>query len=681
MSRLVEVAVPLPLHDVYVYSVPEGLDAQLALGARVKVPFGRRNLVGYAVGFPATTALAEVKSITGILDAPPLLTDKLLELGRWIASYYACTLGEALRAVLPAAAHRQRGAQRGRRVEMPTSSALLEAAPPLALNAWQETVLAPIARRLAQGGYESFLLHGVTGSGKTEVYLHAVRAAVARGHGAIILIPEIALTPQTADRFRSRLGTELGILHSAMTMAERHDVLNAAARGEIQVVLGARSAIFAPFRQLGIVVVDEEHEPSYKQSEKPRYHARAVALMRGRLEGAVVLLGSATPSLESYHNARTGKHVLLRIPERVDRRPMPRVQVIDMRREENRRAVIAPVLLDALVARLESGEQSILLLNRRGHSNYVQCFGCGELVRCPHCDISLTYHSVGSALRCHYCNHTRAVPRHCPKCANPCQVFRGVGTQRLEQDLGGLLPGARLRRMDLDTTSRRGAHRSILEEFARGEVDILLGTQMVAKGHDFPGVTLVGVIQADGGLSLPDFRASERTFQLLAQVAGRAGRGERPGDVYIQTLCPDHISIITAAAQDFDGFFAQEAELRRDLGYPPFARLVGITGQGPELPRLTRAMERLAGALRPAPPNSSPGASAARVEAATTALKVLGPAASAIPRLRGRYREQILVKGSLSPDDKTRLLAQVTESARGLPGVEFQVDVDPVNML
>jgi len=333
MSRLVEVAVPLPLHDVYVYSVPEGLDAQLALGARVKVPFGRRNLVGYAVGFPATTALAEVKSITGILDAPPLLTDKLLELGRWIASYYACTLGEALRAVLPAAAHRQRGAQRGRRVEMPTSSALLEAAPPLALNAWQETVLAPIARRLAQGGYESFLLHGVTGSGKTEVYLHAVRAAVARGHSAIILIPEIALTPQTADRFRSRLGTELGILHSAMTMAERHDVLNAAARGEIQVVLGARSAIFAPFRQLGIVVVDEEHEPSYKQSEKPRYHARAVALMRGRLEGAVVLLGSATPSLESYHNARTGKHVLLRIPERVDRRPMPRVHVIDMRRE------------------------------------------------------------------------------------------------------------------------------------------------------------------------------------------------------------------------------------------------------------------------------------------------------------------------------------------------------------
>ncbi len=668
MSRLVEVAVPLPLQEAFVYSVPAALDAHLHAGARVQVPFGRRSLVGYAVGFPASSSLDKLKPIAAVLDEPPLLTATLLELARWMAAYYACSLGEALRAVLPAAARRQRGAPRGRRAEAPSGAAFLEAAPPLALNTWQETALRRVVQRIDAGGYESFQLHGVTGSGKTEVYLQAARATLACGRAAIILIPEIALTPQTADRFRARLGAELGILHSGMTMAERYDVLVAAASGAIQVVLGARSAIFAPFRNLGLVVVDEEHEPSYKQNEKPRYHARAVALVRARLEGAAVLLGSATPSLESYQNALGGKHVLLRIPERVDRRPLPTVHVVDMRAEENRRAVLSPRLLDALAARLEQREQSILLLNRRGHSNFVQCFACGELVRCPFCDISLTYHSVGNVLRCHYCNHARAVPRECPQCGNPCQVFRGAGTQRLEQDLAGLLPAARLRRMDLDTTSRRGAHRTILAEFARGEVDILLGTQMVAKGHDFPGVTLVGVIQADGGLSLPDFRAAERTFQLIAQVAGRAGRGEKTGDVIIQTLCPDHYSIVLAAAQDYRGFFDHEAELRRSLRYPPFARLLGITGQAAEPGRLTPAMEALAVRLRAA---TTGGAGGGR--------QVLGPAASAIPRLRGRYREQILVKGSLLPEEKARLVDQVNQE--GLAGVEFQVDVDPVNML
>jgi primosomal protein N' (replication factor Y) len=667
MSRLVEVAVPLPLQDAFVYSVPEALQEQLQAGARVQVPFGRRSLVGYAVGFPSASSLDKVRPIAAVLDEPPLLTPALLELARWMAAYYACSLGEALRAVLPAAARRQRGEPRGRRAEAASGAAFLEAAPPLQLNAWQGEALGRIAQRLDAGGYESFLLHGVTGSGKTEVYLQAVRATLGRRRAAIILIPEIALTPQTADRFRARLGTELGILHSGMTMAERHDVLRAAAGGDIQVVLGARSAVFAPFRNLGLIVVDEEHEPSYKQNEKPRYHARAVALVRARLEGAAVVLGSATPSLESYHNALVGKHRLLGIPERVDRRPLPRVQVVDMRAEENRRAVISPPLLDALAARLEQHEQSILLLNRRGHSNFVQCFACGELVRCPYCDISLTYHSVGNALRCHYCNHARPVPKECPHCRNPCQVFRGAGTQRLEQDLAGLLPGSRLRRMDLDTTSRRGAHRSILADFARGAVDILLGTQMVAKGHDFPGVTLVGVIQADGGLSLPDFRAAERTFQLIAQVAGRAGRGEKPGDVIIQTLCPEHYSIAMAAAQDYRGFFDHELELRRSLRYPPFARLLGITGQGAELARLTCAMEGLAARLRAA----AGGAEAGRA--------VLGPAASAIPRLRGRYREQILVKGGLRPEEKAGLLEMVI--AEALAGVEFQVDVDPVNML
>jgi primosomal protein N' (replication factor Y) len=665
MSRLVEVAVPLPLQDSFTYAVPDELVETLGAGARVQVPFGRRKLVGYAVGFPERTDLRALKQVGAVLDDPPLLTPKLLDLGRWIASYYACSFGEALRALLPTGARRVRGARRGRRAEQPDEVTLVEAQVPHELNRWQREVLGHIAARIEQGGYEAFLLHGVTGSGKTEVYLRAVRATLARGRSALILIPEIALTPQTADRFRSRLGAELGILHSGMTLAERHDVLVAAATGDIQVVLGARSAIFAPFRNLGLVVVDEEHEPSYKQGEKPRYHARSVALMRGSLEGAAVLLGSATPSLESYYNVERKKHTLLCIPERVDRRPLASVHVVDMRMEENRRAVVSQVLLDALAQRLEQREQCILLLNRRGHSNYLQCFGCGELVRCPYCDISLTYHAVGQVLRCHYCNHARAVPRECPSCSNPCQLLRGVGTQRLEQDLAGLLPSARLRRMDLDTTARRGAHRAILQDFARGEVDVLLGTQMVAKGHDFPGVTLVGVVQADGGLSLPDFRAAERTFQLLAQVAGRAGRGARLGDVYIQTLCPEHYSVSLAAAQNYEVFYARESALRRDLVYPPFARLVGITGLGPEPVRLRRAMEELAGSLR--------AASAGR------SLQILGPAPSPIPRLRGRFREQILVKGTLGAEGKAHLLQQVAD--RSVPGVDFQVDVDPVNML
>jgi primosomal protein N' (replication factor Y) len=667
MERLVEVAVPLPLRDLYTYTVPEALEPSVAPGARVQVPFGRRNVVGYVVGFPAATTVPRLKPIDRLLDDPPLLTPALLDLARWIASYYACSFGEALRAVLPGGVDRRRAAPRGRGAG-PTAGALLEASPPAQLNTWQQAAFDRVAARLEQGGFEAFLLHGVTGSGKTEVYLHAIRHALERGRTAILLIPEIALTPQAADRIRARLDTPIGILHSAMTPAERHDVMVAAARGDVRVVLGARSAVFAPLRDLGLVVVDEEQETSYKQGEKPRYHARAVALVRASLEGAAVLLGSATPSLESYHNARRGKHVLLEIPERVDARPLPRVHLVDMRADEERGAVVSTKLLDALALRLEHREQAILLLNRRGHSNYVQCFACGEIVHCPYCDISLTYHATDRRLRCHYCNHARAVPETCPTCANPCQVFRGVGTQQLEQALGGLLPGARLARMDVDTTSRKGAHRRILEEFARGAVDVLLGTQMVAKGHDFPGVTLVGVVNADAGLSLPDFRAAERTFQLLAQVAGRAGRGDKPGDVYVQTASPEHYAIAFAAAQDYVGFFGREADLRQSLRYPPFARLVQVTGLGPDRAQLRESMVAVETQLR-------------RWGTPDEPLQVLGPAPSPIPRLRGRFREQLLLKGALGSEAKRILVERLEAASRAAPGIEFQVDVDPAHML
>ena len=668
MTALVAVALPLPLHESFTYTL-DPAQRRPEIGTRVRVPFGRRTLVGYVVGYPDSTTLQarQLKGIEAVLDPTPILTPALMELGRWISSYYVCSLGEALRAILPAGAQRRRGPRRGRSVERSASAALLEQAPPASLNTWQRAVLGEVTRSLAAGAFEAFLLHGVTGSGKTEVYMHAIRATLSHGRASIVLIPEIALTPQTADRFRSRLGAEVGILHSGMTLAERHDVLSAAASGDVQVVLGARSAVFAPFRNLGLIVIDEEHENSYKQSEKPRYHARAVGLMRARLEKAVVLLGSATPSLETYQNTIVHKHVRLEMPQRVDARPLARVHVVDMRREENRTRVVSDELLEALVQRVERREQAILLLNRRGHSNYVQCLTCGNLVRCPSCEISLTYHSSGRALRCHYCGHSRGVPDDCPDCGSPCQVFRGIGTQRLEQELASLLPQARVRRMDFDTTSRRGAHRAILEEFARGDVDVLMGTQMVAKGHDFPGVTLVGVLQADAGLSLPDFRAAERTFHLLAQVAGRAGRGKIPGDVYIQTLCPEHYTIALAARQDYPVFFARESDLRRSLGYPPHARLLAITGLGPDRSQLESTMRQVAARLRQ--PALTPG------------VQVLGPAPSAIPRLRGRYREQILLKGNMSPESKDRLSRLLAETSKGLPGIDFQVDVDPVSLL
>ena len=667
MSRLIEVAVPLPLLQPFTYSVPDEMAEAVRQGARVEVPFGRRALVGYVVGFPEQTEVRRLKDIVRVVDDPPILSASLLELGAWISRYYACSLGEALRAVLPAGLDRKRSAPRGRRAEHTVEGTLLEASPPTELNAWQQAAFDAVAARIDQRGFEAFLLHGVTGSGKTEVYLHAIRRTLERGRSAIVLIPEIALTPQAADRFRARLQTEVGVLHSGMTQAERHDVLLAAARGTVRVVLGARSAVFAPFRDLGLIVVDEEQEPSYKQGEKPRYHARSVALMRGQLEGAAVLLGSATPSLESFHNAERGKHVMLHIPARVDGRPLPRVHLVDMRSEEHREALISRPLLDAMSNRLHRGEQCILLLNRRGYAHYVQCFACGDIVKCPYCDISLTYHATDGRLRCHYCNHARAVPAECPGCGNPCQVFQGVGTQQLEQDLHGLLPEARISRMDFDTTSRRGTHRRILENFGRGEVDILLGTQMVAKGHDFPGVTLVGVIQADAGLSLPDFRAAERTFQLLAQVAGRAGRGAMPGDVYIQTLCAEHYGIALAAAQDYPAFYAHEVGLRGSLAYPPGARLASIVGLGPERAALRQAMQAIAARLR----GGALGA----------AVVVLGPAECPIPRLRGRYRDQLLLKGAITEAAKLSLQEILAEQSRTTPGQDFQIDVDPVHMM
>ena len=436
----------------------------------------------------------------------------------------------------------------------------------------------------------TFLLHGVTGSGKTEIYLQAIAHALSQGKGAIVLVPEISLTPQTVERFKARFSsgpqqTLVAVLHSHLSVGERHDEWHKIRQGRARIVIGARSAIFAPVEPLGLIIVDEEHEHTYKQEEAPRYHARDVAIMRGQMEGAVVVLGSATPSLESYYNCKNGKYALLDLPERVDDQKMPHVRVVDMRqaaRGGKGPPLFSPQLKEAITQRLERKEQTILFLNRRGYSTSLQCPLCGYVAECPNCSLSLTYHRPEQKLRCHLCGHVEPVPGVCPqvKCKNPAIRFAGTGTQKVEETLGKLFPHARVKRMDADVMKRKDDYRKVLGDFRTGKIDILLGTQMIAKGLHFPNVTLVGIIYADLALHQPDFRAGERTFQLLTQVAGRAGRGDVEGEVFVQAFTPFHPAIQYARRHDFVGFYDQELEFREQLKYPPVSRVALLTLKG-----------------------------------------------------------------------------------------------------
>jgi len=520
------------------------------------------------------------------------------------------------------------------------------------------------------GAGESALLFGVTGSGKTLVYLEAVRRALARGKGAIVLVPEIGLTPQTVSRLRGAFGDEVAVLHSALSDGERADAWRLLRRGERKVAVGARSAVFAPVRDLGIIVVDEEHETSYKNGESPRYQTRDVAAVRARIEGASLVLGSATPSLETM--AATADRVrLLRLPERVGARPMPPVEILDLRtapKVAGTGALPWSVALDAAIVDTRSrGEQALLLLNRRGYASFLQCPACGEVWQCPRCTISLTVHRAPAALRCHYCGHEESLPSTCRVCANPVQQMRGVGTQQLEQVLAERYPQARVARMDLDTTSTKWSHQRILGTVERGEVDLLIGTQMIAKGLDFPNVTLVGVVDADTGLYLPDFRSAERTFQLLAQVAGRAGRGPKGGRVIVQTRHPEHHALLAAARHDAEGFLREERELRRTPPYPPELHLVNLIVSGENEAETANQAAEVADWCH---------ALVARRELSVT---VLGPAPCPLAKIKDRWRWHVLLKGA-SPV----LGGIVRYAARRLPRMgqtRVVIDRDPASLL
>jgi primosomal protein N' (replication factor Y) (superfamily II helicase) len=517
---------------------------------------------------------------------------------------------------------------------------------------------------------DGVVLFGVTGSGKTLVYLEAVRRCLAEGGSAIILVPEIALTPQTVSRVRGVFGDDVAVLHSGLSDGERVDAWRVLRRGERRVVVGARSAIFAPVANLGLIVVDEEHEASYKNSEAPRYHARDVALVRARLERARLVLGSATPSPETMH--RVGARFrLVRLPERAGAQPMPPVELVDLRSAPRLREAGAlpwSERLDAeVVAALARREQALLLLNRRGFATILQCPDCGSVRQCPRCSISLTVHQAPPGLRCHYCGHDQPIPPACPECGSVVQRMRGVGTQQLERFLAARFPEARLARMDLDTTSARWSHQAILDKVGRGEVDILLGTQMIAKGLDFPNVTLVGVVDADTGLHLPDFRAAERTFQLVAQVAGRAGRGPKGGRVVVQTRSPEHYALTAAARHDAEGFLAAELERRREPPYPPVASLVNLVISGEADTRVADAAAAVTHWCN------------GLVQAQQLAVDVLGPAPCAIGRIKARWRWHVVLRGE--SDLLGRIVRYASERLPEAPGVRVVMDRDPVSLL
>ncbi len=730
------VTLEIALRREFDYLIPPEFAGRVEVGTRVKVPFGRRQVLGCVTSLAESSTFETLKPILKVIGAQSLVTPRVLELARWMADYYCCAPETALKSVLPDAIRKEQDGWRERlfaRVLPGTANIdsltkrqteiyhvieehraialqellrltgttaqtvrkledknLIEIAPqiterdpyaneqivptaPLKLNPEQAKAVEKIT---AESG-KVFLLHGVTGSGKTEVYLQAIARALEEGKGAIVLVPEISLTPQTVERFKARfssgpLQTLVAVLHSHLSTGERHDEWHKIRQGRAKIVIGARSAIFAPVEPLGLIIVDEEHEHSYKQEEAPRYHARDVAVVRGQREGATVVLGSATPSLESYHNAKRGKYTLLEMPSRVDDKRMPLVRVLDMRTEKSKGDKGPPIfsqrLKDAIHHRLEAGEQTILFLNRRGFATSMQCPDCGLVAECPNCSLSLTYHRREQSLRCHICGHRDHAPKRCPneKCRSPKIRFHGLGTEKVEDVLRKLFPKANVCRMDSDALKRKDDFRRILGDFRRGKIDILVGTQMIAKGLHFPRVTLVGIVYADTSLHLADFRAGERTFQLLTQVAGRAGRGDVEGEVVVQTFSPSHPAIQFARHHDFEGYFETEMEFREQLLYPPFTRAALLTIRGRNEDKVKFSADHIKRELEKIIPKLPD-------------LVIAGPAPAPLLRAENFYRYQIMLRlGQMSA--LSRHLALLDAQLTLPDDVILTIDIDPVNL-
>jgi primosomal protein N' (replication factor Y) len=649
--------------DTYTYAMPAHLEGLAVPGARVLVPFGSREVTGYVMAADQALAGGDARPVSEVLDEPPILTPTAIQLARWIAARYCAPLGEVIRAMLPKGVRSARpgGRKRGPRttsaaVEATRAHDGAEAETPLPLTPAQQIAAVPLLEAVASRTHRRVLLHGVTGAGKTEVYLVAIAAALAAGRQAIVMVPEIALTPQTIRRFAARFPGRVAVLHSALTESERAREWRRLRDGELDVVVGSRSAVFAPLPRLGIIVVDEEDAAAYKQDRIPRYHAVDVALERGRLEGVPVVLGSATPRVETFYAAHTGGYELVTLEERVSGRPLPPIEVVDLR-EELRAGNRSPLSLELDRALREchaDGGQSILFLNRRGTATVVVCRNCGEALSCDSCSVSLVFHAYRRRCDCHYCGASRAMPDICPSCGSTAIRGLGMGTERLEVEVHERFPSLRLLRMDRDTTASRDAYFTIYDRFANHEADCLIGTQMVAKGWDLGNVRLVGIVNADVSLHFPDYRSGESTFSLLTQVAGRAGRGDEPARVILQTYSPEHYAVRHAVTHDYLSFAREEIRVRRALRFPPYTRMVVCTITHREDARAElearRAFAEVSDKL-----------------GAGSGLDVLGPTPAFLHRLRGEYRWQITIRGEA-----------IERAFSLLPrGRGWSIDVDP----
>ena len=722
------IAVPLPIAtEAFSYLVPEEFTTTAAPGVRVRVPFRNRELTGYLVSTAPVSdpgPRPQIKPILAVLDEAPVLSVKMLALTKWVADYYGSSWGEAIENALP------RWVKYGKKTEKYIAKAQEKGAPPsekpvdYELTPEQKKAFEIILGKLEQikstawghgpraMGHETsarldvdrgscpVLLFGVTGSGKSELYIRTIKETLKQGRSAIVLVPEIALTEQLKRFFAGHFGGELEILHSKMTDGERFLAWKRIEFGTCRVVLGPRSAVFAPVPDLGLIIMDEEHEGSYKQETTPRYHAREVALWRSRHENALFIMGTATPSLESMRAAERGDFIRLDLTRRIDEKAMPKVEVIDLKRYEGEKkpsAIFSPPLLKEIEKNLAANEGTMLLLNRRGFSTSIRCRECGETEKCKACQVSLTYHQETGRLLCHYCNYQRKVPETCSSCKAPILKFMGFGTEKVESEVAKFFPKARIARLDADTTKKKDAHEKILEAFREKKIDVLIGTQMIAKGFDFPHVTLVGVVLADVGLKLPDFRSGERTFQLMTQFAGRAGRGSKPGRVYIQTYLPDHPSLAFAKNHDFLSYYTHETRFRDEFHYPPFRSLVNIIIRSrdekkaylfaremrDELNRIlgnsglgTRDLKRQGSQTHPEERGTSP-------RSQRTSVEIIGPAPLPFYKLRGHFRWHVMLKLPTlnTSHDMTQKIYRTLMKLKKPSSVAFAIDVDPLNIL
>ena len=663
--KFASVALALPLNRIFHYSIPDSMERDVSVGKRVWVEFGNKRKVGYITGFAEKADVTKTKPLLSVIDQEPIVSENMLTICQWVSDTYLCSLGEAIGATIPSVLKNGKISVKPRSPEEKKEP--LDKTSSLLLTEEQDVALKSVVDKIDKAHHKSFLLHGITASGKTEVYLQAIERVLKEGKTSIVLVPEIALTPQTVERFTSRFGDLVAVIHSALIGSMRYSEWKRIKDGEARIVVGARSAVFSPVKNLGLIIIDEEHETSYKQEDVPRYHARDVAMMRAKLSNCPVILGTATPSLESYHMALNKSIELVKLTKRIDDRNLPKVKIVDMRMElatRKRLVIFSSILIASIQNVLDKKQQAMIFLNRRGFSTYINCKKCGLVLKCKSCDSVLVYHYEKKKLICHYCNYSVAPPDLCPKCRSSYIKYFGIGTEKIESELARLFPGARIARMDTDTTRKRGSHERILDDFKHHRLDILIGTQMIAKGLDFPKITLVGVVNADVTMNLPDFRASERTFNLMTQVAGRAGRGDEGGEVIIQTYAPSHYAITTASKHDYEGFYEEEIKSRKELSFPPFTHIIRLGLRARNENSVIKAAEDLKDFL---------------LCKKMKDIEIIGPAPSPISRIRGYFRWNVLIKGK-NRSIMCEVLRKALEDYKKPYGVLIAIDVDPLSM-